>query len=32
LVLGETLAWRHLAGLALILSGLALIQWRRRGV
>ncbi len=30
LVLGETLAWRHLAGLALILSGLALIQWRRR--
>lgn len=30
LILGETLTLRHLAGLALILSGLALIQWRRR--
>jgi drug/metabolite transporter (DMT)-like permease len=28
-VLGERLELRHLAGLALILAGLALIQWRR---
>lgn len=31
LVLGERLESRHLVGLALILGGLALIQWRKAG-